>query len=145
MEIKHIYLDSKITFKQFGTDFQLKFNIDLNSCTTLCMGFFLLKEELLNSLSIQFSNYLLILKLTPGKYSSFENLNSIQKVFKGNIAMNELEYLLFYLLKIYRDGFAETEHIDISFASSDNAEVMLTVSCEDYLEFSEEQVKNMLK
>jgi hypothetical protein len=51
----------------------------------------------------------------------------------GNVnAINELEYSLYYLLKIYRDGFAETEHIDIIFASSDNVEVMLTVSCEDY-------------
>ncbi|OOG16347.1 hypothetical protein BWD42_21670 [Sphingobacterium sp. CZ-UAM] len=131
MEIKHIYLASEITVKQFGTDFQLKFSVDLNTCTALCMGFFLLKEGLSNSLSVQFGNYLLILKLAQGKYSSFDSLNSIQKVFKGKIAINELEYLLYYLLKIYRDGFAEIEHIDISFAS-DNAEVVLTVSCEDY-------------
>jgi len=131
MEIKHINLDSKITFRRFDTDFQLKLGVDLNNCTALCMGFFLLKEGLSNSLRMQFNNYLLVLTKTSDKYSSFENLSSIEKVFKGVISINELEYLLYYLLKIYRDGFAETEHIDIIFASSDNVEIMLTVSYED--------------
>ena len=51
---------------------------------------------------------------------------------KAAISMNELEYVLYYLLRFYRDDIASAEHIDIDFDFDKGVEVTLVLIADVY-------------
>ncbi|MBK7635507.1 MAG: hypothetical protein IPJ13_15450 [Saprospiraceae bacterium] len=106
------------------------------------MALQLLKENLVEVIDIRFENFSIVLKISGDNYSYSESMN--KNVFKGLISIHNLEYILQYILKFYRDDIAEVEHIDIDFLSSNGKEYTWTIFCNEYIEYTEEEIRRML-
>jgi hypothetical protein len=145
MEMKQINIDTEISIKDFGE--QLQFKLDINQIlgVELCMALFLLKENLINTIGLKFNNFFILLKVSRDQYSYCESIIFNDGAFKGQISINNLEYILHYILKFYRDGIAEAEHIDIDFLNNNGKEFTLTISCSEYQEYSADEIRRMLK
>jgi hypothetical protein len=105
----------------------------------------LLKEGLVNAIGLEFNNFLLILKPSQDNYSYLDSLEIKDNVFKGRISVVSIEYILYFILKYYRDGIAETEHIDIDFINAKGNELTLTINCADFKEYTNEEIRRMIK
>lgn len=142
--MKKVNIDSEITLKNFGNQWQLKLLLDQKVAVQLCMALVLLRERLTNVLGLKFSNFLMVLKPSQDRYS-YSNSESPQNgTFNGEISTDSIDYILHYVLKYYRDGFAEAEHIDIEFSGSNGREFTLTINCSSHTEYSADDIKKML-
>ncbi|MFT3748126.1 MAG: hypothetical protein QM768_07405 [Agriterribacter sp.] len=145
MEVRQITIDTKISLKDFGDQLQFKLALNQEISIAICLEFLLLKENLINSVGLNFKNSFIILKLSKDQYSYCDKTDFGRGLLKGQISINNLDYILHYILKYYRDGIAETEHIDIDFLNDNGKELTLTISFERYHEYSAEEIRKILK
>ena len=143
--MKQININSKISVKDFGEQIQFKLIINQSVGKELGMGLLLLKENLSNVIGLKFSDFLMILKTSDDNYSYIESIEFKNKIFKGMISFDAIDYILYYVLKFYRDGIAEAEHIDVDFINIKGAEITFTIQCNDYIEYSAEEINNILR
>ena len=134
----------KVESKDYGHQKVIKIAIDDSTSQQLCILFLLLKEALVDTLELNFLNFSIFLNLQKKNSSYFSTVDLKKNIFKGTISLNSLEYILSFLLKYYRDGFAEAEHIDVDFANKGGEEVTLTIKCDSYKEYSSDEVKKIL-
>jgi len=139
--VKHIKINSQIAVEHFGSQQQFKMFVDQNTVEVLCLALFLFKEELIDVLELQFSNYKFFFKICKGHHCIFDSIK--ENVFKGQISNNTLDYISHYLLKFYRDRVADSQHIDIDFENAGEL-YTLTIYCSAYKEYSGEEMKKIL-
>lgn len=138
-------ISGSVQTNDFGKQKQIKINIDNSNVFDLCMTLVLLKECLVDKIELNFKNFTFILKNYQDNYSVYDQLDLIKGHFKGAISSNALEYIIYFLLKYYRDGFSETQHIDIDFINGKREECTLTFMCGKFYEYSEQEIKKILK
>jgi hypothetical protein len=139
------FLNKKIEIKQFKRQFTLTILLDEDELITkLMLSLILLREGLANNLEIKFSNMIYHLSINHNQTDSIcLIIDPNVRNFKGKIAMNALEYAIFYLLKYYRDGIAESEHIDLDFEQNDTI-VTLTFKIKMYNEYSQDEINKLI-
>ena len=138
-------INAEISSKSFGQHIQLNLIIDNSISVELCMILFLLKEELIKVAELNFINFTFFLRNKNGNQATFSLLDIDKGVFDGNITNNVLEYILYFLLKYYRDGIGEAEHIDVDFKDKNGYVCTLTLNCKNFQEYSEEEIRKMLE
>lgn len=142
--MKQVKINREISISEFEGLVQLKISCDQEIGSELCMILFLLKEGLTDTINVQFKNFSIILKLSDDRYSYFESVNLKEKMFNGRISIDTIEYILYYILKSYRDGIAEAEHIDVYFSDANRERFVFTLSYERFHEHSSDEVKKLL-
>ena len=144
--MKTIEIDKKIDAFLFENQIPLEIVIDEFLCKELICGLLLIRECLDDVLHLKFSNFSFFLKLGTGSGSTTTLISLKDEVFKGLISMNNLEYALYYLLKYYRDGIGEADHIDIDidFIGLDKQEVTITLTVNNYKDYTSKQAREML-
>jgi hypothetical protein len=143
MEIKKINIVPKI--KTYEDQISIAFECKESDIIELCLSLVLLKESLSDVIVFKF--HLLVIKMTKNSSNKSICLNNsiIANELKLSISNANLEYLVIYFLKRLRDGYGESEHIDIDFTSKDNKEVTLTFKLDKYHEISGDELINSLK
>ncbi|TJZ60056.1 hypothetical protein FAZ15_14320 [Sphingobacterium olei] len=144
MGMKQINIEAEISIKNFSEQIQLKLHLNQIVGVELCMSLFLLKENLINAIGLKFRNFFILFKSSGDRFSYCESVALDNGVFKGQISNDSLDYILHYILKFYRDGIAEAEHVDIDFLNNNGKELTLTISCNIYQEYSADEIKKML-
>ncbi|MFC7526935.1 hypothetical protein ACFQRK_23465 [Parapedobacter sp. GCM10030251] len=142
--MKQVNINAEIRKTDFGDQLQFKLLLNQNVGTELCMALMLLKEGLVDVIGLKFLNYSFTLKISRNNYSYSESEIFGSEVLKGKISVGNIDYILHYVLKFYRDGYAEAEHIDIDFLNDGGKGYTFTISCVDYPEYSSEEIKRML-
>jgi hypothetical protein len=141
--MKTLVVKSIVILKNFGTQLTIDTTLDLTVVAELCALLSILREDIVDVIEIQFKNFKIILKKTSKDFSKCNLCDFKGGIFKGEISMSMLEYLLFFLLKYYKDGIAEAQHIDLDFAY-EQTEVTLTINAKNYILHSPEQIKKLL-
>jgi hypothetical protein len=136
-------IKSIVLLKNFGTQLVIDITIDLPVAIELCAQLSILREDIIEVIEIKFDNFRILLKKTSSDVSKCNLCDFKDGVFKGEISMNMLEYFLFFLLKYYKDGIAEAQHIDLDFVY-DDTEVTLTINVKNYLMHSQAQINKFL-
>ncbi len=142
--MKQVNINREVSINDFATEVQLKLSCDREIGSELCMILFLLKERLTGAINVQFKNFSIILKLSDDRYSHFESINLKEKIFKGRISIDTIDYILYYILKFYRDEIAEAEHIDVYFSDANKEKFVFTLSYEHFHEYSNDEIKKLL-
>jgi len=100
---------------------QTVLNIELETKDILdwCLALCLLKENLIDALLVQGENTRAKLEIqvsgvTKGRVRSRASFDS--ETTRLDITMTDLDYLLHFFLKYYRDGVAEVDHLDLELA-----------------------------
>jgi hypothetical protein len=104
----------------------------------------LLRESLEESIEIKLENFSLTFTMSDKNKSYCSLFDEMKKIARLSISKNNLGYLLFYLLKYYRDGIAESEHIDLDF-QQENFLLTLTIKLHPFKELSADEVKQLLE
>lgn len=126
-------LESNLT--DFESQFVCAIKVNHTLVGKIIPDLFLLKEGLVETLSVKLVDCVLFLQKSKDIESRCTEMNLDAMKFRLFISNNTLEYLLFYLLKYYRDFQAESEHIDIDF-QNEMKEFTLTIHSEMYLEYA---------
>jgi hypothetical protein len=142
-KIKTIRISASVETAEYETQKCVTLTVEAGSAKELALAFTLLREKLVSSLEILFDNCSLYLKLNKDPKVSVCTSYSKSHI-KAAISINALGYGLFYLLKYYRDGIGEAEHIDIDFGFNQHTEVTLTIKTEVYKEISAEEMNKLL-
>jgi hypothetical protein len=142
--MKSKQLNTEVAFADYDEQIVLSIRVGIDLSKEISLLLVLLREDLEDGLELKFENYTLFIKKSPDNTSKCLSINRKKGVFKGLLSMNALEYLLYFLLKYYRDGSAESEHIDIDFELTDNSILTLTVKAEENRYYSSEEMKRML-
>lgn len=137
-------INSDILIADFDSQIQLKLAVNYSVCKELIPGLFLLRENLLPVLNLDFNNFTLLLCLNDRNESVCTMYDSKNKKAKMAISMNALEYFLYFLLKFYRDRSAESEHIDIDFNYEKNTDLTLTIQADIYTDLSPEAMNKLM-
>ena len=137
-------IEKNIDFKDFNQQKTFKIKVDESTSQELTMILLLLREDLAKSVEIKFNNFnFYISLLKKSNLSLYDKLDERNKIFKCQISLNSLEYLLYFLLKYYRDRIGESNHVDIDFLQG-KEECTLTVECEKFKEYSPEEINKLL-
>lgn len=143
--MKQIKINTEIKINLLKGQTQIKFKLDHLVSLEMTIALVILKEGLVNSIGLKFDNFLLILKPSQDNYSYFESLELKSSIFKGKISNVSIEYILYFILKYYRDGIADTEHVDVDFINSIGNELTLTINCDDYQEHTNDEIRRLLE
>jgi len=135
-----------VDFKDFGQQKALKFNVNSIIAKEFCMMFFLLKENLVKKIELKLKNYIFFVETEQDIdiKESFCVIDQNEKVFKGTLSANSLDFVIHFLLKYFRDEIGEAEHIDVDFKNQNGGEVTLTIKCDIYREFSSAEIIDLL-
>lgn len=111
-------LGAKVRYEQHTS---LKIDVDSFLCRELICGLSLLREKLDTSLKLRYRDLsvTLIMKKSGERYNRYVQENS--KELKLECSEDTVNYVLYFFLRFFRDGYPEVDHIDLSFAD-DNAE-----------------------
>jgi hypothetical protein len=133
-----------IAFKDFDSQIVMSIYIDSTMAAELSMQLMLLRERLVSSIELKFDNATIFLKASENNLSKCSLFNAKEKIFKANISINTLEYFMYFLLKYYRDGIAEVQHLDLDFEYNDDKEITLTVIAKNHIVHSKEAMNKLL-
>ncbi len=145
MAVRQVDLRASVDVREFMEQLQIKVHLNRTIYFDLCMAFLLLKENLVDDIGLRFDNFFILLRKTMHNHSKYEAVDFNRRSFKGCISIHGIDYALHYILKFYRDGIAESEHIDIDFLNDAGKELTLTIACGEYQEYSEDEILRMLE
>lgn len=138
MKTKQIFLN--VDIDSHDQQKVIKINFDRASCQEICLMLCLLREKLVNTIELKFNNFSLFLGIQNGNQSFYSILDLQKGTFKAAISLNSLEYALYFLLKYYRDGVGEADHIDIDFQNRGGDECTLIFKCDEFTEYTSEEI-----
>jgi hypothetical protein len=145
MEIisKRIPLTAEL--KDYGQQKAVNLSLSSSESDRLVLLLLLLRERLADSIEIALDNFSIYLKCTDnGIVSKCTLFDPNKKCFKGSINMDSLEYAIYFLLEYFRDGLAETDHIDLDFEYDKASEVTLVIKVDSHKTISEEEMNKLL-
>jgi hypothetical protein len=142
--MKKKFINKKVSIENFSNQRQVKIIIDQDSNSQLFMSLSLLNEGLSDQIEIKFLNFIIIFEISSNNECYYDSPLFKKGILKGKISRNEMEYILNYLLKYFRDGYGQAEHIDVDFMDAKDSECTLTFYCDDFKLYSEEEMRKML-
>ena len=137
-------IDAKIVKRDFSIQKTFTLKLNLEKAQQMYLSLSLLKEQLVDTLEINFVNYKFFLKSNSRGSSTCNSLNERDSILKLSLSSNLLEYAMIFLLKYYRDGVGESEHIDLDFEYEENMEVTLTIQIDNYFEHSTDTLNELM-
>jgi hypothetical protein len=130
---------------EYAAQKTIRLLVNASNIKELSMPLVLLKERLADALEISCDGFTFYLRMDLKRNESICTLFDIRKeMFKGSISAVSLEFLLFFLLKYYRDDTAGVDHIDLDFKYEKNVVVTLTVQVENATSISADEVNKLL-
>jgi hypothetical protein len=136
MEMKTKKIPIPIEYKDFCAQKVIQIQLNSTNSKELCMMFLLLKEKLVRLIELKFNEFNIYLQIQKGNQSEYDLFNKAQDILKGRIAPNDLDYILSFLLKYYRDEVGEADHIDVDFKNTVGEEITLTFKCDRFEEYN---------
>lgn len=112
-------IPAKTEYADFGSQIALHVLLNEASSKDLCLALVLLKDRLVDKLDLIFEAFSLRLVIGEELHSYCQNLRPEHQDAEILIAPKAVQLLIRYLLKYYRDGFAEVDHVDIDFDYQD--------------------------
>lgn len=110
-------LSIDISLSRSESDGEVKFTLTAGraSLRDLCLGLVLIKEKLVDSVVFTDLNSITTCEVTESAKSTQRRLQAsiADKSVCLQLASNQIEVLLVFLLKYYRDGVAEVDHLDL--------------------------------
>lgn len=145
MEINNRRLTARSEYADYGNQKVLKIHLNDLISKEMCLIMMLLYRGLIDFVNIQLEGFYISLTLGTEKQSRCLDLQVKEKRVELSVAPNAVGLILNFLLKYYRDGISEAEHIDIDFKYSDEAEFTLTLTMEKFKMLSQKEMENLLK
>lgn len=142
--MKTLFINKNIEIRRFEGQQTITILLDNEQSKNEVLLLILLKEKLVEKIEIKFNNLTIYLSINNNETKStcsFINFN--EQKFKGKISMNLLEYAICYLLKYFRDGIAESEHIDLDFDHKDFI-VTLILKIKEFKEYSADEITKLI-
>jgi hypothetical protein len=145
MEMKSKKLPLKADARDYGIQKAVVLTFNCLTAKDMIILFMLLKEDLVDSIEILLDNFSLYLRKSNKDNKSVCSIFNIQKkTIKASISFNSLEFVIFFLLKYYRDEMGEVEHIDLDFEFNKDEIVTLTIKVDSFKGISAEEMNRLL-
>ena len=114
---KYISCDFHVSSESLDNIHWVTINLDSDAIIQFCLGLSLLKEQLITQLTMATYNNTFRLQLEGAQYVSSVQRAQIKKHEKNVIGLvlsiDELEFWQHFLLKYFRDGLSDVDHIDL--------------------------------
>jgi len=144
MQIKK-KVKTEARIRKFEEQIVIEIKLSDEVVSDLSMMLMLLREDLVNSLDIQFSNLNARFTNRKGNFSVVRTIELEEKRVECEISRNGIDYILFFLLKYYRDGLGEAQHIDLDFKMNNSSICTFTFICDKFIEITGEELRKLLR
>ena len=135
---KTLSLALKLRLKRYDDQVVVDMLVESSAVAGWCLGLMLLKEQLITALLIQpdsgKKSHTCRLEVLPSRQMRSQAILDSDTV-RISLSINNLEYILSFFLKYFRDGIADVDHIDLEADSPDGEDVItITLKVPDSIE-----------
>jgi hypothetical protein len=138
-------IDLIVEFKDYGEQKVVAVMVYWSNICELSTLLVLLREELVTVLEIAFRNFTLFLRLSKDESSVCSLLDLRKRIMEAAISLNSLGYLLYFLLRYYRDGTGPVDHVDLDFDFENEPIVTWTVKVDAFNTMSPEEINKLMR
>lgn len=138
-------ISARTAYGDFGSQKALTIYLDGLLSQEMCLAIMLLYRGLTESLEIKVDGFTILFRLGVEKHSYCTSLEEKERRAEVLIAPNAAGLIVNFLLRYYRDGIGEAEHIDVDFRISKEEEFTVTFEVDKFRVASPEEMGELLR